>query len=69
MIFQVIVEYSENSLSSVNVFSVTSLHAEDGTDYTFLIGYEEYFMSFEDLRQYLSRRLKVDPAEIELEEV
>ncbi|MDH3349008.1 MAG: hypothetical protein OEM02_13035 [Desulfobulbaceae bacterium] len=65
MIFQVIVEYSESG----DVFQVTELHDESGTDYGFLIPYDERFLSMVDLGAFIAYKLKLEPSEIELEEV
>jgi len=65
MIFQVVVEYSDSG----STLQVIELYDENGTDYGFLIPYDERYLSMADLRADIAHKLQLEPEEIELEEV
>lgn len=48
---------------------IAELRDEAGTDYTFLAGHDDRFLSFTDIREHIAGRLQVAPGEIELEEI
>lgn len=69
MLFHLICEYSNTGLSSIDTFTITQLTSEDGSDYSFLIGLDRHFCSFDDVRQEIATQLKVQVEEVELEEI
>lgn len=52
-----------------SMLKVLSLFDELGRDYTFLIGYDQFFFSMTEIREFLAEKLSVPIDEIELEEV
>ncbi len=69
MLLYITCEYENTDFLSPNAFKVLEIWEAAGKEYTFLIDQAKPYFSLDEVKQDIAAELKIDIAEVELEEL